>query len=851
MSGAGPATLAHALRLARRELRGGLRGFAVFLACLALGVGAIAAVGTLSAAVKAGLAGEGRNLLGGDVRIHLAQRPAEPAALDWIAREGGVIARVVEMRVMAFAAAGAGGAEGAARTLVEMKAVDSAYPLYGAVELDGGGALADALALRDGRFGAAVDSGVLGRLGLAPGGRLRIGEAEFEVRALIAREPDRIAGRFILGPRVLVSPEGLAASGLARPGSLIRYDYLIRLPAEVDAGRWVERLDAAFPGAGWRVQDFRHAAPGVVRFVDRTTLFLTLVGLTALLVGGIGVANAVHSFLDGRTATIATLKCLGAPARVVFATYLVQVLGLALIGIAAGLIVGTAAPLLGAPALAGLIPVPLRPGLYPAPLAEAAGLGILTAVAFSLWPLGRAGRVPAASLFRSAVAPSGPGPGLAVAAATAAAVGLLAVLTVASAADRIFALWFVVGAGVSFAALRAAGLGLARLARALRVRHPALRLGLANLHRPGAAMPSVVLSLGLGLSVLVTVVLIEANLARELEEELPERAPAFFFIDIQPDQMDGFLAAVRGVSGAGAVRSVPALRGRVVEVNGTPAEALSVPPHVAWALQGDRGLTYAARPPEGARLVAGRWWPADYAGPALVSMDAEIARGFGVGLGDTITFNVLGREIRATIANLREIEWRSFGLNFVFVLSPGTLAGAPQTHIATVEAGPAAEAALLRAVTDRFANVTAIPVREAIRTVGDILASLSAAVRATAALTLVAGALVLAGAIASGQHRRIYDAVVLKVVGATRGDVLAAFLVEYALLGTASAAVAAAVGSLAAYAVVTFVMETRFALAPGAVAAALPLALALTLAAGFAGTWRALGRKAAPLLRND
>jgi putative ABC transport system permease protein len=377
------------------------------------------------------------------------------------------------------------------------------------------------------------------------------------------------------------------------------------------------------------------------------------------------------------------------------------------------------------------------------------------------------------------------------------------------------------------------------------------RLALANLHRPGAATGSVVVSLGLGLAVLVAVVLIQGNLSRQIGERLPDEAPALFFLDVQPDQLAAFDATVTGVPGAHDYRRVPTLRGRIVAIGDVPVEKAAIAPDATWAVRGDRALTYANRPDAGTRIVAGQWWPPDYAGPPLISLDAGLARGFGVGIGDTLTFNILGREVTARIASLREIDWRSLRFDFAVIFAPGTLEGAPQTYIGAVHAPPGADAAIEKAVTDRFANVSTIQVREALEAVARLLAGVGTAVRAAASVTILAGVLVLAGAVAAARRRRLYDSVVFKVLGATRWRILKAFVLEYGILGLTTGAIAAAIGSLAAWAVIVFLMESDWSFLPGATAATVGVGLVVTLAVGFAGTWRALGQKAAPYLRNE
>ncbi len=834
-----------ALTIARRELRGGLRGFRIFLFCVALGVGAVAGVGSLSDALVEGLRRDGRLLLGGDVELRLSHQPASQTQLDYL-QAAGRVSQVTEMRSMARRL------DGRERGLIELKGVDGLYPLYGEMQLAGGGDLAGALAMRDGLPGAVAEPVLLRRLKLKPGDRVRVGEAAYRIAAAIKREPDRGSDSFVLGPRLLVAKATLMATKLVREGSQVKYRYRIALPPDTDVAAWTEGLKTRFPDAGWRIRDVRNGAPGLRRFIDRMRLFLTLVGLTALLVGGLGIGNAVRSFLDGKTGTIATLKCLGAPARLIFQVYLLLVLALTGVGIIVGLFVGTGMPMLLSGLLAELLPFQVQFSVHPLPLLLAAAYGFLTALAFAIWPLARAQGVPAGALLRDLAAPMVYRPPWRYIALAVLTFAVLAGLAIVTADERRFAIWFVCGAAAAMGGFLAAGLGIVDLARRLpRPRHSIPRLALTNLYRPGAATVPVVQSFGLGLSVLVAVIGVEGNMNLQVTERLPEKAPAFFFIDILPEQVETFDAMADAVPGVEDIQRVPAMRGRIVKINGRDAAKAKVAPEAAWAVRGDRGLTYAGALPPDTHIVAGEWWPADYDGPPLISFDAAIARGMGIGVGDRLTVNVLGREIEAEIANLRRIDWSTLGINFVIVFAPGALEGAPHTFIATAKTTEAAELPLQMAVTDAYPNITAIRIREALEAVNQILRSIGVAVRSTATVTLAAGILVLAGAIAATHRRRVYDAVVLKVLGATRAHVLAAYFLEYALLGLITALLAAAVGTAAAYAVVAQIMGMPWYWLPNGVAMTTLICLFVTIGAGMLGTWLALSQKPAPLLRNE
>jgi putative ABC transport system permease protein len=739
---------------------------------------------------------------------------------------------------------------------VELKGVDGAYPLVGEVRLDPALPLAQALENRGGVWGAVAEAHLLNRLGLKPGGRLRVGETELEIRAVLAKEPDRVATALSFGPRLMVASEALPSTGLIQPGSLIRYSLRLALKDGVTAAEAKAELGQRYPDAPWQLRDGSDAAPGVGRFLDTLAQFLTLVGLTALLVGGIGVANAVKAYLDGRMITIATLKCLGASTRLIFATYLLLVGLMALAGIALGLLAGAAAVPLVLSFASDAVPLPAQSGLYPLALLTAASFGILSALVFTLWPLARARRTPAALLFRQLGESGNAAPDRLSLMALGLAVTALAALTVLAAGNRPLAAWFLGASAATLALFRALAWALARLADRLAARHghrvgPTWRLALANLHRPGSAVVGMVLSLGLGLTVLVTIALVEGNLADQFGERLPAQAPSFYFIDVQPDQVAALEEAVRGVDPLADLEQAAMVRGRISSIRGVPVGEAKIAPDAQWAARGDRGLSSAALPPPGSTVSDGQWWPNDYAGPPLASVDAAVARGFGLKVGDRLGLNVLGREMEVTVASLRQIDWSSLSMNFAFLLSPGALDGAPKTYIATVRTAPALDAALEKAVTDRLPNVSSIRVKEALEAVRGIIAKADMAVRLAGALTLASGILVLAGAVVAGHRRRVRDAVVLKVLGATRGQLWRAYLAEFAVIGLITGLAAAGVGSAAAHAILVGVMKAEWVFLPGITTMTLALCMGASLMAGFAGTWRALGAKAAPLLRDE
>ncbi|MBN8184784.1 FtsX-like permease family protein [Roseibium aggregatum] len=841
-----------AARFAFRELRGGLKGFYIFIACIALGVAAIAGVTSVSRALTEGISREGQSILGGDLDFSLIHRQADADQLAYLNGLGD-LSRVATTRAMARRP------ETGDQALVELKAVDGPYPLYGTFELASGEALETALARKDGTWGAVVDPSLLARLGANVGDTLSLGRATIRIADTIANEPDKLAGGMEFGPRLLISDAALPETGLIQPGSLVRWHYRVRMaPApnlEAMEGI-VEEAKSAQPDAGWRIRSRANASPGLQRSIDRFAQFLTLVGLTALVVGGVGVANAIRAYLETKREVIASFKCLGSTGGFVFKIYLVQMLVLALLGIVVGLVLGALIPFAAAAALAPVLPVKLAASIYPTELALGLVYGLLTALAFAIWPLGRAHDVPPTALFRDIVTGGAKLPRKRYLFATAATVLALAAIAILLAHDQRMAGTYIAASAGAFVLLVLVARAIMAIARRLpSVRSTELRLAIANIHRPGALTPSVVLSLGLGLSLLVALALIDGNLRRELTATIADKAPSFFFIDIQSHERDAFEALLNAEASDANLQSVPMLRGRIVSLNGIAADKF-VPAQEGsgWVLRGDRGITYDASLPKNSKLEEGSWWPEDYTGIPLVSFDEEAATDLGLKIGDRITVNVLGREITAEIANTRTVEWQSLAINFVMVFSPNTFAGAPHAHLMTLgwddDVPEETELALLKTVSNTFPTVTAIRVKDAISQVNDLVAQLAWAIRGASSITLIASVLVLAGALAAGHRSRIYDAVILKTIGATRARLIFAYALEYAILGLATAVFALLAGGVAAWYVITQIMDGSFVMMPVTAASAALIALVLTVGFGLVGTWRVLGEKPAPVLRN-
>lgn len=846
-----------ATRLAMRDLRGGFKGFYIFIACLWLGVGSIAAVQSLSDSMLGSLRHDSRSLLGGDISLRRLYQPATPDQ-RYVMQEAGPTSEVIEMRAMARRS------DDTKATMVELKAVDALYPLYGALDIvDGRGAplttnLQDLLAHTPVPR-ALAEKELLTYLGIGIGDSVQIGKRSFTIAGIIAREPDRMSGtRYTLAPRLLIDTADFNSTGLNAAGNQVTYSYRLSMPGLTDrdtATATQERFEKQL-GDGWRARSYYNAAPGIKRSIDQMTLFLTLIGLATLLIGGVGISNATRGWLDGKMASLATFKSLGAPRRLILCIYLLQIMAMASIGIILGGVTGATLAIIGGKILSTELSLTYQSGFSWSALAISAAFGYLTVLTFTLWPLGRAAEASPRDLFRSIIAPANTRPRRDIMLYTLVATLMLALLAIVTATDPWLAGWFVVATLTAFVLFGLYALGIQKLLRRFRPRQmPLLRLASANLTRPGNATGAIVLSLGLGLTVLATIALVESNFTRLLRDDLALDAPSFFFLDVEPTQQEQFAALLGATPGVEHVKLTPAYRGRILAVNGIDAETALVDQREEWVTRSDRGFTFAAEQPPHSRIVEGAWWPAGFntatAGvEPQISISTDVQRAFDIGVGDQLTVSIMGVHLTATVVNVRDINWASFTMNFAVTFAPGALDHAPTNLLATAVVPPEQEDTLQTHLAREMPNITSVRVREALALAAKLVSGVLIAVRVTAAITLAAGVLVLAGALAAARQRQAYDTVVLKVLGASRRRLLIIFALEYALLGVITAAIAILLGSIAASAIIVGIMELPWHFAPAAVLQITLLALLLTLATGIAATARLLSLKPARFLRN-
>ncbi len=932
------------LTMAWRETRGGWRRFVFFVLCVAVGVGAVVGIDLFTANVEGLILGDARSLLGGDVEIQVARDlgPSGRTVVAELQDRRIDVTHVKELVGMAAVTArppggqvvpgglsqpggrpppAAGPAPPGGRTaqLVELKAVESTYPLYGAVDVSPDRPLQTLLAPvpscpRQPCFGIVVQDSLLILLGLDRGARLKIGRAWFEIRGVLIKEPDRVASAFSLGPRAMISRDALAATDLVQTGSRIRQRYLLRLPASLEIDPLLGELRGRLAEEGARVSSFRNAQPRIRNFLDQFTTWLGLVALTTLLVGGLGIACTMHGFITHKLTTVAILKTLGAEAGFLMRVYLAQsgVMGGvgSVLGVAAGVGLQLALPVM----LGRLLPVTVSATVYVMPVIKGLLLGLGVTLLFTLWPLLTIRAVPPALVFRRDVEWDGGAGGSASDGADDGADSTPTLFSVMPAQTGIrstlkrlvtapsfrtlfhdrqklltggvmgagllaLAMWqaravelgavFLLAFGAALVLLRAGvWLLLAVVRRAPRPRAPVARYALGRVRRPGHDTMSMAVAIGVGVMVMTTVAMVKASLLTALGDRIPESAPTFFFVDIQPDQTPVFERIMRAHAPAGAFTLTPVVRTRLASLNGARVNPEAhAETRDGWYFTREYVLTESADLPKDNVIVEGAWWPAvdadDAAGATAagppgsrraavrVSVEEEAARILGLEVGSTMAFDVQGVRLSAVVASLRKVDWGSFSTNFYMILSPTSLDGAPMTYLSAATVAPNEEVPLQQAMVRALPNVTAIQIGDVLANVAQLLSQLAWVIQGMAALTLVSGAAVMVAALSSTRYRRVYEAAVLKVVGGTRRVLAQAFALEFAVVGMLAGALGVALAAALSWAVLYFVLDLPWVWQPAVMLLALAATVTLAVVVGFMSTWRILGEPPLAVLRRE
>lgn len=789
-------SLSNIWTISRRDMNARIRGLRLLVVCLFLGVATLAAIGSLIAGIGDELSNRGQTILGGDIEISVSQRLASEDEIKSF-EEVGQLSQTVRLRAMANTPQ--------KNLLSELKAIDNAYPLYGA------------LTLKDGRSASTPAVGEIfvgdtlsDQMELQIGDSVSFGEADFKIAGIIAEEPDRLGEGFTLGPVALINMQSLESTNLIQPGSLYRAKYRIKTNGTDDIEAIGEQLNETYPQAGWRITDRSNGAPGTRRFIERMGQFLTLVGLASLVIAGIGVGNGVASYLENKRKSIATLKVLGADSRVIFRIYFLQILFVGGLAVLAGLIMGSILPLLITFFAGDILPVSPGFNIYPLPLLVSAAYGLLIAIAFALPPLSKAKTITSAGLFRNNQGHWAKIDKVSLFWVIMAALTIVAIAIV-TAREPFFSFAFILAALALLAILSLVAWIIRMVAiRVPRPKRPLFRLALTNLHRPGAQTSALVVALGLGLTLFVTLAAIQSSINAEISKNIPEQAPSFFALDIPKDDAEKFNTLITDIDPDADINLVPIMRGSIVSYAGQRVDELEEIPEGAWVLRGDRGLSYAAELPNGSEILEGEWWSQDYSGKPLVSVDIDMAEVLDLKLGDIIVINILGAEFEAEVSSFRRVNWDNFGLNFSMIFSPGSLDSAPHNMTATITTAADNEAEISRIIPSNFPSSTLIKVKDIVSQISILLSQMSQAIAAAASISILAGIAVLIGAIAASRMARTYDSVILKLLGSTRRQILTTQALEYLLLASIISLLAFGIGMAAAYYVIVHIFEFTF-----------------------------------------
>jgi putative ABC transport system permease protein len=784
------------VRMAVRETRASWRRLLFFFICIAVGVAAIVTIRSVIQNVRGVFGKEAKSLIAADVLI-ATNRDWAPATLQTIDRrlaDAGVIARTetVETPTMVRAA----DSSKVATRIVELRAVQSGFPLYGKVELTGSDVYDHSMLERQ---GALVRPELLTALGIGVGDKILIGSAAFTVRGVIRSEPGRRVGSFSLGPRVLVDYADLPSTGLLTFGSRARRVLLVRAPEDKIAPL-VAALHDDFKDEFVSARSYRASDDEIGRDFDRAENYLSLVGLVVVVLGGIAVSSVTRVFVSQKIRSIAVLKCVGSTSRQIIAIYMLQVLTLGLAGSLLGVLLGVlaiAAMPYVVPSSANSLLSDIEYGVTLSATLQGIGIGVLVSALFSVVPLLQVRLVKPSLLLRDeSVAGRRDVVRLAAMAAVSAA---LVSLTAWQASSLRVGLIVCAGFCGLALVLQAAGRLLVRSIEPLtRARSFPLRHAVLHLSRPGNQTRVILLSVGLGAFFVVGVRSLQASLLEEFSIEVAANAPDMFLMDIQRDQADavkGFLSDP--LRGASQFRLIPVLRARVTGVSGRETELESFEDvRARGSLAREYTVTYRDRLEPNERVLDGRFWSGSAPDPE-VSIEQGIHERFRIDVGDTVRFDILGRKVNARVTSVREVNWKdSRSGGFMFVFRPGVLEQAPQTFIAPLKGpeGVDVRARFQHDLVERFPNVSVIDFHEILVTVRDVMGKVTLAITVVGGLVLFSGGLILVGAVAMTKFQRVYEAAVFKTLGANTRAIAKMLMFEYGVLGL----LAGVVGSLGA-----------------------------------------------------
>ena len=877
--------------MAWRETRGSWHQFAFFLVCVAIGVGSVVGIELFATNMESMILGNARSLLGGDLEIQLARQLGE-SGKNVLASLKNRHVEITHVRELVGMVAVQENQEHSASPkvltprftqLVQLKVVEDNYPLYGHVGVSPEQPLHSMLSSADSCqespcFGIVVQESLLITLGIGVGSHIKIGQARFEIKGVLLKEPDRVASAFSLGPRVMISREALVATDLVQVGSRIRQRYLLRVPESLSLEPLRGELQGRLANAGARVSTFHDAQPRIRRFLDQLTTYLGLIGLTALFVGGIGIACTIHGFIKQKITTVAILKALGTNAGLITRVYVGQSVLMGCVGSFIGATLGIGLQLAIPLLLRGLIPITVANTVTALPLIKGFVLGVATTFLFALWPLLTIRTIPPALVFRREVEqgivqndPESFWRTLWISFVTfwrdrqqfitGVIIGLgLTLLATWQARSIFLGLTFILAFALALLILQfGAWLLLSGLRTLPRPRSFVIRQALGNVQRPGNYTTGMAVSIGVGVMVIVTIALIKTSLLAAIEDRIPEDAPTFFFIDIQPDQKSQFEQIIQAQTPTATYKLTPVVRSRIGAING---KTVSPEEHKGkrngWYFTREYVLTALGDLPKDNTIVKGHWWPTEHRrGHAStpesigISVEDEAAKSLGLDLGSTVEFDIQGASLSTVVQSTRKVDWGSFSTNFFMILAPRSFDDAPLTYISTAKVNPKEETPLQQALVRALPNITAIKIGDVLANIARLLEQLAWAIQGMAILSIIGGAAVMVAALSSTRYRRLHESAILKAIGSTRQIVVQIFAIEFAVIGSLAGLIGIGLASTLSWVILHFFLDITWDFQLTILAWGLFATIALAVIVGFLSTFRVLGQSPLAVLRQE
>ena len=790
-------------KLSIRELRGSFNEFKIVITSIFLGVFIISAVGSLSENLKFEINDQRSELLGGSFELSTTYQEFPPKIKKWL-EVNGKTSEVIELRTMLSSNKNSI----VKRRLVELKAVDENWPLVGNVSIKPEQSLDQSIYNMNSN-GALIDKNLKNQLNLNLGDMLNLGDSKIIIKGILKKEPDRMFSFATFGSRVLLSIKTLQKTNLIIPGSLVKYKIKF-IPNEKNIN--LSYLSNLVEGTSISIRDVNSSTNNFNNFIERTSLFISMVGLITLLISGIGISNGVKGYIIKKIKNIAILKSLGAKNTQVFLIYLFQVMVIFLLSIIPALLAGISIPFILSPIISSELFDTFQARIFLQPIIISFSFGLIVCLLFTIIPIARTYEIKPIQLIRYSAHNIHNQNSKNIKIFIIFLICLLCYLTVIMTNDIKLSVYIFTSIVISFIILSVFTNLYFYILKKINFKIGSLsELVRKSIISKNSFSKAIVVSFSIGLSLLISLNIIEESLDNKISKTINQEAPNHFLIDIQPNQIETIKKIASASKDILFLNSQPMLRGRITEINDIKVENLKVNKDVEWVLKRDRAFSWTNEKPENTKLIKGEWWKKDYNGPLLVSIGDKIAKGMNLKIGDNIRFNILGRNFEATIFNTREIIWENMNINFIFVLSESSLTNAPHTWIAsTTSDDKEINNDFIEKVVNEFSNISSISIEESYKAIKSILNLLIIIINSIALITLLSGVIVLAGILDVSKKDKLYEIAIFKILGASPKKISLLWLYEYLIIGLIASFISLLIGCVVSFILLDFVFNVNF-----------------------------------------